>query len=318
MALPTVKLGSSGLEVTELCLGTLTMSPIQADMPPDQGGALIRKAIDEGITFIDAAQGYRVYPHMRAGLAGVDRERLVIVTKSHAHTADEMQAAFDDACSEMAIPYIDIFHLHLLASPEDFDSRTEALDKLKELRDKGLVKAIGVSAHSIAPFRHVIDHADIDIFYPTFNQGGFGINDGTIEEMTLVMQQAVDKGKGTYAMKPLGGGHLRGDFTGALDFVRGHDCIHAVSIGMKDETELELNLAYFRGEEITDAMKAGIETVDRQLMINGLCKQCGACIKACEQGALSMGEDKTEVDMEKCIFCGYCAPECPVFAIRVI
>jgi aryl-alcohol dehydrogenase-like predicted oxidoreductase len=98
MGIKKVILGNSGIEVTELCLGTLTMSPIQADIPPEQGGALIREAIERGVTFIDTAQGYSVYPHVREGIRGIDRERYVLATKSHAKTADDMQAAFDQAC----------------------------------------------------------------------------------------------------------------------------------------------------------------------------------------------------------------------------
>ncbi|GAG29100.1 unnamed protein product, partial [marine sediment metagenome] len=42
------------------------------------------------------------------------------------------------------------------------------------------------------------------------------------------------------------------------------------------------------------------------------------CVDACAQGAMSLGEEKAEVDEELCILCGYCAAECPKFAMRVI
>lgn len=318
MGLKTITLGTSGLTVTELCFGTLTLSPLQEGLDPQQAGALIRKAVQEGIAFIDTAQGYRNYPHVRAGIKGCTRQQLAIATKSHAKTSEEMQEAFDEACREMGLEYIDIFHIHLIASAEDFNNRHGALEKLKELKAEGRVKAIGMSAHTIEPFRHIIGNSDIDICYPSFNQKGFGINDGTVEEMAQVLKQLHDEGKGIYAMKPLGGGHLCAHFEEAFDFVRGHDCIDAVSVGMKDERELALNLAYFRGEEITDEMKKSVAGVERRLMINRLCRKCGKCVEVCEQNALQLGEKKAEVDLEKCIFCGYCAPECSVFAIRII
>lgn len=318
MNITLVELGNTGITVTELCFGTLTMSPLQADMPPEQGGAVIRRAVEKGITFIDAAQGYRVYPHVKAGISGLNREELVIATKTHAHTAEEMQSAFDEACTEMGISYIDIFHLHLLKSRKDFDERSEALEHLKKLKSDGLVKAIGVSAHSIDPFRYVIDNPDIDIIYPTFNKAGLGINDGTIEEMAQVLAEAHERGKGIYAMKPLAGGHLRSKPVEALDFVRSFDFMDAVSIGMKDDKEVDFNIAYFSGEQIPETLYENVEEINRALMINGLCRKCGKCVEGCEQGALSLGESRAEVDLEKCIFCGYCGNECPVFAIRVI
>ena len=39
-----VPLGSSGLTVTKLCFGTLTMSPLQRNMTPEEGAALLTYA----------------------------------------------------------------------------------------------------------------------------------------------------------------------------------------------------------------------------------------------------------------------------------
>lgn len=318
MRLKMVTLGASGLTVTELGFGTLTMSPIQADMLPDAGGVLIRQALEQGVTFLDTAQGYRAYAHVAAGIRDWPRGQIVIATKTHAHTAEEMQQAFDQACTEMGIDYIDLFHLHLIRSAEDFTSRAPALARLQELKADGRVKAIGISAHTIAPFRAVIGDERIDVCFPAFNRGGFGINDGTVDEMIPVLEELHAEGKGIYAMKPLGGGHLAADFEAALDYVRGFGFMDAVCVGMKHADELALNIRYFSGRPVTEEMKARVRAVPRRLLINGLCKACGRCVEVCEQGALHIGDGRAEVDAGRCIFCGYCAPECPQFAIRVI
>ncbi|MEW6710532.1 MAG: 4Fe-4S binding protein [Candidatus Riflebacteria bacterium] len=49
-----------------------------------------------------------------------------------------------------------------------------------------------------------------------------------------------------------------------------------------------------------------------------ICRNCGACIEACQQGALKPGEKSPKIDHSLCILCGYCAPKCPAFAIRII
>ena len=67
-----VKLGARGLEVTELAIGTLTMSPIQADIGVERGADVIVAAIDEGVTFIDTAAAYRTHPHVREALSRMD------------------------------------------------------------------------------------------------------------------------------------------------------------------------------------------------------------------------------------------------------
>lgn len=318
MRLRTVNLGSSGLDVTEFCFGTLTLAPLQANLSPDQGGQLIQKAISEGVTFIDTAQGYKNYPHVRAGITGYDRKQLVIATKSLAESAEDMQDAFDEACEVMGISYVDIFHLHGVSSPENFQERKGALKKLKELKSKGLVKAIGVSSHSVETCRHILGRQDIDVCHPLFNKRGLGINHGTVDEMAEILNKLHDEGKGIYVMKPLAGGHLIEHSIEAFDFVRNFECIDAVAVGMKDKWELEFNLAYFKGQDITEEMKKRVSMVKHKLFINQLCKRCGTCVEFCEQHALSLGERKAAVNGDKCILCGYCAPECPEFAIRIV
>lgn len=45
-----VRLGRSGLMVSPLALGTLTMSPLQKDFPPQRGAELILYAAEQGIS----------------------------------------------------------------------------------------------------------------------------------------------------------------------------------------------------------------------------------------------------------------------------
>ena len=44
-----VRLGRTDLQVSRLIYGTLPLGPLQADLSPQEGGALIRHAIDHGI-----------------------------------------------------------------------------------------------------------------------------------------------------------------------------------------------------------------------------------------------------------------------------
>lgn len=52
-----------------------------------------------------------------------------------------------------------------------------------------------------------------------------------------------------------------------------------------------------------------------------LCRQCGACVKACKTGAIHLESTGTEeahsvIDEDKCVRCGYCARVCPTEAIK--
>lgn len=48
----TVKLGASGLQVSKLCFGTLTMSPLQRNMSPEEGARLLVYAYERGVRFL--------------------------------------------------------------------------------------------------------------------------------------------------------------------------------------------------------------------------------------------------------------------------
>ncbi len=283
-----------------------------------QGAGLIRSAVEGGINFIDTAQSYKTYKHIREGLDGFDRSRLVVATKSGARTAAEMQAAFEEARDELGVERLDIFLLHLVKSPEDFRERQGALDVLLDLKSRSLIRAVGISCHNVTPLRCAIGNPLIDVSHPIFNKKGLGIKDGSAFDMLDVLNALSAEGKGIYAMKPLGGGLLSGHSVEAFDFIRCHEAINSVAVGMKDERELAFNLAYFRGEPVTEAMSESVAKVPRRLFINWLCNKCGACAQTCEQEALHMGEGRMEVDASKCILCGYCIPGCPQFAIRII
>ena len=59
-----VTLGKTGIEVTEMCFVTLTVSRLQADVPAAESGAVIARALDLGVDFVDTAQAYQTYEHV--------------------------------------------------------------------------------------------------------------------------------------------------------------------------------------------------------------------------------------------------------------
>ncbi len=312
-------LGSTGLKVTQLCFGTLTMSPMQRDLSPKDGGSLIMYGLRSGINFIDTAQMYGSYPHVKEALRSWGGERPVVSSKSAAKDRPTMKAAIDECLNETGLDYIDIFLLHAVRDVGDYDSRAEALKALQEAKQAGKIRFIGASSHSARTIDFLSHQKEIDILHPMFNKDGIGILDVELSEMKQILRFAKAAGKGIYAMKPLGGGHLRNSVQESLEWVFKSNCVDAAAVGMTTIEEVQMNVAICRGEKVDSDFAQRVAGQPRRLFINeGICINCGKCIAACQQKALVKGEKHPQIKHEQCVLCGYCAPECPKFAIRII
>ncbi|MBN2565026.1 MAG: aldo/keto reductase, partial [Candidatus Eisenbacteria bacterium] len=72
-----VRLGKSGLEVSELVFGTLAVGRLQGKLSPAEGAKVIVRGVELGIDCIDSAQVYGSYEHIAAALVelGAEGER---------------------------------------------------------------------------------------------------------------------------------------------------------------------------------------------------------------------------------------------------
>ncbi|HHY17323.1 MAG TPA: 4Fe-4S binding protein [Firmicutes bacterium] len=313
-------LGDTGINVTELCFGVLPMGPSQFGLPPEEGGRLIEEGIRSGINFLDTAQSYRTYPHIKKALDYLKGKKydVVIATKSAAVTYDDMKSAVEEARKALDRDTIDIFHLHAARVDSNvFEDRRGALECLVDCKSKGMVRAVGISTHSVEVVGAGKNVDEIDVIFPIINKEGLGILHGTRDEMAKAISEASLKGKGLYAMKALGGGNLLSDREGAFNFVRNLPGISSVAVGMVNRDELDMNLRVFRGEQVPDELAE--KTVYRKsLIIQAFCKGCGSCVEICPNMAMSLVDGKAHNNRDKCILCGYCAPVCPEFAIRLV
>ena len=311
-------LGKTGIKVTEMCFGALPIGPLQANISVEKGAKLIRAALERGINFIDTAEVYQTYPHVKKALEGYKGE-VIIATKSFAKTYAEMKKSVNDALKSLDRDYIDIFLLHAAkVTPLVFEERAEALQCLKDYKSKGVIRAIGISTHVVEVVRRAAEIKEIDIIFPIINKLGIGIVGGSIEDMIKAISEAHKAGKGLYAMKALGGGHLIDQLEEAFNFVRNIKGISSIAVGMVNQEELEVNLKIFNDEEIPQELLTQKIKPSKRLFISRFCKGCGTCVKACPNNALSLKNGKAVVDHNLCILCGYCNPVCPEFVIRLI
>lgn len=315
-----VELGRTGLEVSELCYGTLILGRLQGDVPVAEGALALRRAAGYGVNFFDTAHTYGTYAHLRAALEGVTEaggHPLVIASKAMAKTAAEAREAVEGGLRQLGRERFELFLLHSLDGEEDLSVRAGALDYLLQAKAEGLIGHLGVSTHSVPGALAALNHPELEVVLPILNQAGRGLRYGTMPEMVEATRRAYAAGKGVYAMKALAGGHLGRRFLPALAWVRELGCVHAVAVGMKSPAEVEVDVAVFEGRPVAPEAGEPFYAAKRVKVI-GSCTGCGSCVTVCPAAALQVVDSQARCDHDLCVTCGYCGEACPNFAIRLV
>ena len=309
-------LGRSGLKVSRLCFGTLTMSPLQQNLPPEEGARLLIHAYERGVRFLDTADLYGTYPHIRMALKHAPD--YVISTKAYCYDRKTASEALERAFRGVGRDYIDLFMLHEQESLYTLRGHEEALVYLAEQKQKGHIGAVGVSTHFCGCVAAAPRFPMIDVIHPLINAAGIGIQDGTRQDMEAAIRAARERGIGIFAMKPLGGGHLISGSRDALDYALNSPLLDAVAIGMQSVEEIDADIAAFDGDPEAPALLDRLHGRRRRIMVHDWCEGCGRCRERCRQNAIEILEGRARIDPERCVFCGYCARACPQFCIKVV
>lgn len=309
-------LGNTGISVSRLCFGTLTMGPFQRDLTPAQGAALLERAFEHGVNFLDTAEIYGTYPHVKEALR--IKPDAVVCTKSYSYDYATADASFIKAVSGIGRDHIDVFLLHEQESGHTIRGHHEAIEYFLRRKEQGYIGAFGLSTHYIGCMRAALQYPELQVLFPLINKKGIGIADGSADEMLSAIREAYGSGRGIIAMKPLGGGHLIEQRQQALDFILGLDCVHTVAMGMQSIDEVDYNCAVFSGEAPDEQVAERLSKVKRRMLIQDWCQGCGTCVKACRNHAITMVDGIARIDYDKCATCGYCARACPEFNIKVI
>jgi aryl-alcohol dehydrogenase-like predicted oxidoreductase len=309
-------LGNAEIKVSSLCFGTLTVSPLQCGYSLKAASDVFCYAIDRGINFFDTAALYGTYPLLKEAVKY--KKDIVIATKDYCYDAKTAQKSVDRALKGIGRDYVDIFLLHEQESRHTIRGHWEAVEYLLERKEKGDIKAVGLSTHFVSAVKDSLNIGEIEIIHPIYNLKGLGIADGTAEAMKYAVESAAEKGKGIYLMKALGGGHLISKPMQAFEYALALKGVSSIAVGMKSRDEVDYNVSVFSGLEPDGDIEKRLVKAERRLHIHDWCTGCGRCAAACDKGALKIIGGKAVVDMEKCVLCGYCAARCKDFCIKVI
>lgn len=314
--MPRAPLGATGITVSRLCFGTLTMGPLQRALPPRQGADFLVYAYERGVNFADTAELYGTYEHLRLALAHA--RDLQICTKAYCYDEATAEKSLFGALKALRTERVALFLLHEQESVHTLRGHERALRFLERQAREGRVGAVGISTHCVPAVEAAPRFPGIQVIHPLINRAGIGIQGGSLSDMERAVQAAHGAGIGVFAMKALGGGHLIADARAAFSYLLQKPYIDSVAVGMQSSAEIDVNVALFQGALPSESALARCDRQPRSLMVQDWCTGCGACAARCGALALSVADGRARVDASRCVRCGYCAQVCPEFCLKVI
>jgi 1-deoxyxylulose-5-phosphate synthase len=238
-----VTLGRTGIQVSRLAQGTGTNGFGKASNQTRKLGLtgfaeLLRAGVDQGLRFWDLADQYGTHPHAKEALKTVARDKVVLLTKTHARTEKEMRADLDRFRSELGVDHLDLVLLHCMMSADWPKERAGAMAVLAEAKHKGIVRAHGVSCHDFGALKAAAASEWVDVDLARLNPAGIAM-DAPVDQVVSILAEMKKKGKGIIGMKILGAGGLRTRVDEALQYALASPVLDCFTIGAESRTELE-------------------------------------------------------------------------------
>jgi aryl-alcohol dehydrogenase-like predicted oxidoreductase len=219
--LPTSPLGATGLEITRVGFGAWAIGGGGWEFGwgpqhDDESIAAIHRALDLGINWIDTAAAYgfgrseQIVGRALQGLA----ERPYVFTKSsllddgtrhvrHVLKRDSILREAEASLRRLGVDAIDLYQIHWPIPEQDIE---EGWGAMAELKERGLVRHIGVSNFSASQLRRIASIAPVETIQPPYS-----LIDRSAEAEILPLAQR--DGIGVIVYSPMGSGLLTGGIT---------------------------------------------------------------------------------------------------------
>ena len=290
-------LGSTGLNVSLLGFGAMRIP----GKPADEVAAIIRRALELGVNYLDTAPGYGDSEVLIGhALAGLDTSGLVISTKSSPDgdsTADAVRKRVEESLQRMGVPQITVLQLWGVNNPEVAAkalAKGGPLEGVRRLQEEGLVRQVGFTTHGLP--------ADVIAFMET---GEFDSVTGRYHYLDVVYdpvrKRAQELGMAFVAMTPLGQGWLprptpklqemlgkRPPVEFALRYIGAQPGVSTAIVGIGSMEELEEAYRALQGdlgdpEELAAIGRDVRERIVRLMPPGTYCTVCRGCLP-CPEG----------------------------------
>lgn len=247
-----VPLGKTPLKVSRFCLGTGMRGGMRESNHTRLGKVklegLIRESFDRGTRLFDLADLYGTHPYVIPALKGIPRDRYQIVTKIWWSEGGipERERPDADVCvarflRELGTDHIDLVLLHCVTSGKWPEELRRQMDLLSKRKDKGDIRALGVSCHSLQALEAAAAEPWVESVHARINPFGMSM-DAAPEQVVPVLRRIHAAGKGVVGMKIMGEGRLRNHEERRDDSVRYAltlGCVDVLNVGCESIAEVD-------------------------------------------------------------------------------
>lgn len=249
----TVQLGKTDIKLSRVCMGTGVRGGGRQSnhtrMGKEKLEGLFRAAYEKGVRAFDLADLYGTHPYLIPALKQFPRKDYVVISKIWWRNGGIPEKERPDAdvvverfLKEMQTDYIDLVLLHCVESgkwPQELSKQMEILAKLKQ---KGAIRAHGVSCHTLPALEAVATEPWVDSVHARINHAG-AVMDGAPDKVAPVLGKIHAAGKAVVGMKIIGEGRFRNS-----DEMRDKSIHYVLGLRSVDI----LNVGFEKAEEIDD------------------------------------------------------------------
>ncbi len=220
-----VNLGSTGLQVSRICLGCMTYGSKRWRewvLEEEEGRPFLRRALELGINFFDTADMYSLgVSEEILGRAlkdfGPSRDRVVIATKLFNPMGDDpnqrglsrkhVRHAIDDSLRRLGTDYVDLYQIHRFDYATPIEETLEALDEVVKAGKALYLGASSMFAWQFAQMLYTADAMGLARFVTMQNHYNLVYREEEREMMPLCREEGI----GIIPWSPLARGFLAGN-----------------------------------------------------------------------------------------------------------
>lgn len=149
--MPERPLGKTGHDVRIFSLGG--QATIERPGTDEESEAIINRAIDLGVNYIDTAASYGrgISQRYIGRVMATRRHEVFLATKTHNRTRDGSLQLLEESLESLQTDHLDLWQLHNISRTEQLDqifADDGAIHALMEARDQGIVKNLGITGHA--------------------------------------------------------------------------------------------------------------------------------------------------------------------------